>query len=411
MSDTPETATPETAAPSGPLAGLRILDVSTVIAGPFASTLLADLGAEVLKVEMPETGDALRRLAPHKEGVPLWWKVTNRNKKGITLDLRTPEGKSLLGRLVAQYDVLVENFRSGTLDGWGITRGWLQEINPRLTILRVTGFGQTGPYRTKPGFARVFEAMSGFTRMCGEEGGTPLHLGYPISDPIGGLFGAIGVLAELYRIKDNPRARGQEIDCAVAEAMMRTLEFLAIEHDQLGAVRVASGNRSQYAAPGNIYATADGKWASIAASTQSIYERFCKALGLDHLISDPRFFDNPSRVKNNEELDGIVSKAISHLTLDELRDRLQAHEVGFSPIYDAADIFADPHFTARQTIVTVPDDELGDVRMQCVVPRFSETPVLVRSAGPALGQHNDEVYGALGLDAQEIERLRGAKVI
>ncbi|SDS96131.1 CaiB/BaiF CoA transferase family protein [Bradyrhizobium canariense] len=398
-------------APSGPLTGLRILDISTVIAGPFASTLLADLGAEVLKVEMPETGDALRRLAPHKDGVPLWWKVTNRNKKGITLDLRKPDGKALLGRLVAQHDVLVENFRSGTLDGWGITRAWLQDINPRLTILRVTGFGQTGPYRSTPGFARVFEAMSGFTRMCGEDGGTPLHLGYPISDPIGGLFGAIGVLAELYRIKDNPAARGQEIDCAVAEAMMRTLEFLAIEYDQLGAVRVASGNRSQYAAPGNIYATADGKWASIAASTQSIFERFCKALELEDLISDARFIDNPARVKNNHAIDKIVSDAISRLTLDELRNRLQAHEVGFSPIYDAADIFADPHFIARQAIVSVADEELGDVRMQCVVPRFSETPVSVRRAGPSLGQHNDEIYGALGLNVQEIERLRKAGTI
>jgi crotonobetainyl-CoA:carnitine CoA-transferase CaiB-like acyl-CoA transferase len=401
----------DTAAPSGPLAGLRVLDISTVIAGPFASTLLADLGAEVLKVEMPETGDALRRLAPHKEGVPLWWKVTNRNKKGITLDLRKPDGKALLGRLVAQHDVLVENFRSGTLDGWGITRAWLQDINPRLTILRVTGFGQTGPYRSNPGFARVFEAMSGFTRMCGEEGGTPLHLGYPISDPIGGLFGAIGVLAELYRIKDNPAAHGQEIDCAVAEAMMRTLEFMAIEYDQLGAVRTASGNRSQYAAPGNIYATADGKWASIAASTQSIFERFCKALGLEDLISDTRFIDNPSRVKNNHAIDKIVSDVISCLTLDELRTRLQAYEVGFSPIYDAADIFADPHFIARQAIVSVPDEELGDVRMQCVVPRFSETPVSVRRAGPSLGQHNDEIYGALGLAAHEIERLRNAGTI
>ena len=201
--------------PTGPLAGLRVLDISTVIAGPFAATMLADLGAEVLKVEMPDSGDALRRLAPHKDGVPLWWKVTNRNKQGITLDLRKPEGRALLGRLVAKHDVLVENFRTGTLDGWGITRAWLQAINPRLTILRVTGFGQTGPYRGNPGFARVFEAMSGFTRMCGEEGGTPLHLGYPISDAIGGLFGAIGVLAELYRIKDDPDARGQEIDCSV----------------------------------------------------------------------------------------------------------------------------------------------------------------------------------------------------
>ena len=232
------------------------------------------------------------------------------------------DGKALLGRLVAEHDVLVENFRTGTLDEWGITRDWLQGINPRLTILRVTGFGQTGPYRRKPGFARVFEAMSGFTRMCGEEGGTPLHLGYPISDAVGGLFGAIGVLAELVRLKNDPAARGQEIDCAVTEAMMRTLDFLAIEYDQLGTVRTQSGNRSQYAAPGNIYATSDGKWASIAASTQSIFERFCAALGLQSLLADPRFVDNPSRVKNWQAIDGIVSEAISRLTLEELGARL-----------------------------------------------------------------------------------------
>jgi crotonobetainyl-CoA:carnitine CoA-transferase CaiB-like acyl-CoA transferase len=397
--------------PLGPLAGLRILDISTVVAGPFASTLLADLGAEVLKVEMPGAGDALRRLAPHKDGVPLWWKVTNRNKKGITLDLRKADGKALLGKLVVQYDVLVENFRTGTLDEWGITRDWLQAINPRLTILRVTGFGQTGPYRRTPGFARVFEAMSGLTRMCGEEGGTPLHLGYPISDAIGGLFGAIGILAELFRLKDDTRLRGQEIDCAVTEAMMRTLDFLAIEYDQLGSVRTQTGNRSQYAAPGNIYATSDGKWASIAASTQSIFERFCKALGREDLIADPRFIDNPARVKNHREIDAIVADAISRLTLEELRTLLHRHEVGFSPIYDAADIFADPHFVARQTIVSVPDEELGEVRMQCVVPRFSETEVAVRRAGPSLGQHNDEVFAALGLSEQDVARLKAAKTI
>jgi crotonobetainyl-CoA:carnitine CoA-transferase CaiB-like acyl-CoA transferase len=405
------TAPTDARAVTGPLAGLRVLDISTVVAGPFASTLLADLGAEVLKVEMPGEGDALRRLAPHKDGVPLWWKVTNRNKKGITLDLRKADGKALLGRLVAENDVLVENFRTGTLDEWGITRSWLQEINPRLAILRVTGFGQTGPYRSTPGFARVFEAMSGFTRMCGEEGGTPLHLGYPISDAIGGLFGAIGVLAELQRLNNDPAAPRPGIDCSVTEAMMRTLDFLAIEYDQLGTVRTQSGNRSQYAAPGNIYATSDGKWASIAASTQSIYERFCTALGLQHLVSDPRFIDNPSRVRNWQAIDAIVSDAISQLTLEELRSRLHAHQVGFSPIYDAADIFADPHFIARKTIVSVQDEELGEVRMQCVVPRFSETPVSVRRAGPSLGQHNDEVFGALGLTADEIARLRAAKAI
>jgi crotonobetainyl-CoA:carnitine CoA-transferase CaiB-like acyl-CoA transferase len=395
----------------GPLAGLRVLDLSTVVAGPFAATLLADYGADVLKVEMPGAGDALRALPPHKDGVPLWWKVTNRNKQGVTLDLHSQTGRDLLAKLLGGRDVLVENFRPGTLDRWGVTRQWLQAINPQLTILRVTGFGQTGPYRNRPGFARVFEAMSGFTRMCGEEGGTPLHLGYPISDAIGGMFGALGVLAALYRLKEDPSSRGQEIDCSMTEAMLRTLDFLAIEYDQLGVVRTASGNRSQYAAPGNIYATRDGKWASIAASTQSIFERLCAALGLEALLADPRFADNPSRVSNRDAIDGIVGAAIGKLTLAELRERLSKHEVGFSPIYDASDVFTDPQFVAREAIVRVPDGELGEVRMQCVVPRFSETPGAVHRAGPALGEHNNEVYRALGLAADEIDRLRAAGVI
>ncbi len=395
----------------GPLKGLRIVDISTVVAGPFAAGLLGDCGAEIVKVEMPGVGDSLRALAPHKDGVPLWWKVTNRNKKGVTLDLRLPEGRDLFAKLVADADVLVENFRPGTLDGWGITRAWLQGLNPRLTILRVTGFGQDGPYAGRPGFARIFEAMSGFTQICGEEDGRPLHLGYPISDAVAGLFGALGILAALHDLARHPERRGQEIDCSATEAMMRTLEFLAIEYDQLGAVRTRSGNRSQYAAPGNVYRTADDKWASIAASTQSIFVRLCAALDLKHLLEDPRFALNPARVKNYRELDEIVGTAIGKLTLAELRETFTRHEVGFSPIYDIADVFADPQFAARQAIVSVPDGELGSVRMQGVVPRFSETPGAVRHAGPAMGQHNEEVYGRLGLSAAEIADLRARKVI
>ena len=402
------TSQPEAA---GPLKGLKIVDISTVVAGPFAAGLLGDFGAEIVKVEMPGVGDSLRALAPHKAGVPLWWKVTNRNKKGVTLDLRIPEGRDLFARLVADADVLVENFRPGTLDGWGITRAWLQGLNPRLTILRVTGFGQDGPYAGRPGFARIFEAMSGFTQICGEEDGRPLHLGYPISDAVAGLFGALGILAALHDLARHPERRGQEIDCSATEAMMRTLEFLAIEYDQLGAVRTRSGNRSQYAAPGNVYRTADDKWASIAASTQSIFVRLCAALDLKHLLEDPRFALNPARVKNYRELDEIVGAAIGRLTLAELRDTLTRHEVGFSPIYDIADVFADPQFQARQAIVSVPDAELGSVRMQGVVPRFSETPGAVRHAGPAIGQHNEEVYGSLGLSGAEISALRARKVI
>lgn len=398
------------AASPGPLAGLKVIDIATVVAAPFAASLLADYGADVIKIEMP-AGDALRALAPHKDGVPLWWKVTNRNKRGITLDLRRPEGRELLGRLVDEADVLVENFRPGTLDGWGITAQWLHERNPRLTILRVTGFGQTGPYRDRPGFARVFEAMSGLTQICGEAGRMPVHLGYPIADAVGGLFGALGVLAALLRLRDDPSARGQVIDCSITEAMLRTLEFLPIEYDQLGAIRTRSGNRSQYAAPGNVYATRDGRLASIAASTQSIFERLCAALELPAVAADPRFATNALRVRHRDELDALIGAAIGAIDLQALRTRLDAHEVGFSPIYDAADIFADPHFAAREALVSVDDPELGPVRMQAVVPRYSDTPCAVRSAGPALGQHNREIYGAIGVAPDELATLRERGVI
>lgn len=398
-------------AATGPLKGLRILDLSTVIAGPWASTLLADLGADVLKVEMPGTGDPLRALPPYKEGVPLWWKAANRNKRGITLDLRREEGRELLGRMLPEHDVIVENFRPGTLDRWNITREWLHSINPRLIILRLTGFGQTGPYRNRPGFARVFEAMTGFTNICGEPDRPPLHLGFPVADAVGGLFGALGILSALYHQRQNGETRGQEIDCSMMESMFRVLDFLPIEYDQLGVVRQRSGNTSQYAAPGNVYKTADGRWASIAASTQRIYERLCAALGRVDLVSDPRFATNRERVAHRAELDAILSAEISRCRIDELDRMLEAHEVGFSPIYDIADIFKDAHYAARNAIVSVPDAELGTVRMQSVVPAFSDTPCAVRQAGPSLGQHNADVFRQLGLTDAQMEGLRAAGVI
>jgi crotonobetainyl-CoA:carnitine CoA-transferase CaiB-like acyl-CoA transferase len=395
----------------GPLRGLRILDLSTVIAGPWASTLLADLGAEVLKVELPGAGDGLRALAPHKDGVPLWWKVTNRNKRGITLDLRTERGRELLARLLPDYDVLVENFRPGTLDRWNITREWLLGIQPKLTILRVTGFGQTGPYRDKPGFARVFEAMTGFTNICGEADGPPLHMGFPVADAVAGLFGSLGIVCALYHQLATGDTAGQEIDCSLMESMFRVLDFLPIEYDQLGIVRSRTGNTSQYAAPGNVYRTSDGRWASIAASTQRIFERLSQALGQPQWASDERFRSNPERLHHRAELDALIAAEIGRHTLAELGAMLDAHQVGFSPIYDIADIFADPHFKARQAIVEVPDTELGTLRMQSVVPAFSHTPGAVRQAGPALGEHNREVYGALGLDEVEIAELGAQGVI
>ncbi|NYT36077.1 CoA transferase [Allopusillimonas soli] len=396
---------------AGPLNGLRVLDMSTVYAGPFAATLLGDLGAEVLKVEQPGQGDSLRGLPPYKDGVPLWWKVTNRNKRGVTIDFHRQEGLDLLAKLLPRYDVLVENFRPGKLDSWGITKAWIHDINPELTILRVTGFGQTGPYSHRPGFARVFEAMTGFTNICGEADGPPLHLGFPIADAVAGLFGAVGILAALYQRHANGALKGEEIDCSLMESMFRIMEFLPIEYDQLGIVRQRSGSFSQYAAPGNIYRTRDGKWASIAASTQSIFERLCRALGRSELIADERFLTNPMRVAHRQEIDEIIRDEISKHSIASLCDILDEHEVGFSPIYDIADIFQDPHFAARQALVAVPDDELGTVRMQNVAPVFSNSPGAVRHAGPYIGQHNDEVFASLGLSQEEITSLRESGVI
>lgn len=404
---------------AGPLEGVRILDLSTVVAGPWASTLLADLGAEVLKVELPGTGDALRALPPHKQGVPLWWKACNRNKRGITLDLHRPEGRALLARLLPGYDVLVENFRPGTLERWGITREWLHGLQPSLTILRVTGFGQSGPYRDKPGFARVFEAMTGFTHICGPAEGAPMHMGFPVADAVAGLFGALGIVSALYAQRANHAAggeaagprRGQEIDCSLMESMLRVLDFLPVEYDQLGIVRGRSGNVSQYAAPGNVYRTADGRFASIAASTQRIWERLAEALGCREWLADARFASNELRVAHRTQLDALVAAQIARRTLAELGTLLDAHQVGFSPIYDIADVFADPHVQARQSLIPVPDTELGTLRMQAVVPRFSHTPGRVRHAGPALGEHNDEVYAELGLTHADREALARDGVI
>lgn len=396
---------------TGPLCGVRILDLSTVVAGPWAATLLADYGAEVVKVEIPGRGDSLRDLPPHKEGKPLWWKVTNRNKRGITLDLRTDAGRDVLAKLLPEFDVLVENFRPGTLDRWGITREWLHAIRPSLTILRVTGFGQTGPSSHKPGFARVFEAMTGFTNICGEADGPPLHVGFPIADAVTGLFGALSIVSALYELKSSGGDEGQEIDCALMESMFRVLDFLPIEYDQLGTVRGRAGNSSQYAGPSNVYKTKDGRWASIAASTQRIFERLCTALGRPDLTTDERFLTNTRRVGNRVALDEIIAGELARLTLPELQALLDSNEVGFSPIYDIADVFADEHFKARNAIISVPDGDFGSVRMQAVTPVFSRTPGRVVRTGPALGEHNEEIYTAAGLSSDTIAELRRAKVI
>ncbi|MDX2203675.1 MAG: CoA transferase [Hyphomicrobiaceae bacterium] len=397
---------------SGPLAGLRVLDIATIIAAPFAATLLADYGAEVLKIEMPGSGDGVRGFPPFKEGKPLWWKAANRNKKLATLDLRKPEGVALLKRLLPRFDVLIENFRPGTLDQWGLSKEVLWSIQPRLVILRATGFGQDGPYRDRPGFARIFEAMGGLTYITGEADGEPMHPGYPIGDSIGGLFGAVGVLAALWKRARDPEAPGEEIDLALTEATFRLLDVLPIEHDQLGTVRGRIGNGNAYSAPAAVYKTGDGHWVTLAGSTHPLFCANCRAIGRADLIEDARFASNGRRVEHAAELNAIFAEWCSRHTLEQVLAAFETHGGTIAPIYAMDQIAADPHFRSRQMIVSAPDDDFGAVAMSNVVPRFASDPGRVRHAARAVGQDNDFVYGELlGLSAHEIAHLKELKVI
>jgi crotonobetainyl-CoA:carnitine CoA-transferase CaiB-like acyl-CoA transferase len=395
----------------GPLTGLRILDLSTLIAGPFASTLLADLGAEVLKIELPDGRDALRALPPFKDGIPLWWKVTNRNKRGITLDVRTDEGRAIFLELLAEYDVLVENFRSGTLDGWGLDAATLRRANPELIVLRVTGFGQTGPDRRRPGFARMFEALSGYTYISGPPDKPPSYNGYPIGDAVTGLFGALGILAAVQHARSHPGEGGQDIDLSATEAMLRLLDFLPIEYDQLGVVRERHGNTSAYNAPVDTYMTADGKWISVHAGTQPMWERLAGLMERPDLAKSPDFIDNDSRVRNREKLNAIVAQWMLGKSYLQLSALLAGADIAHCPIQSIADVFVDPQMIARGSIVRVEDPSLGVVRMQGVVPRFEKTPGSVCRTGPDLGQDNETVYASLGIADARLQELCTHKVI
>lgn len=395
----------------GPLTSLRVLDLSTIFAGPLCGALLADYGAEVIKVEQPRVGDPLRAFPPHKDGVSLWSKVTNRNKRAISLDLRSPQAKEVLAPIIAERDVVIENFRPGTLDGWGLTGAWMRSLNPRITIIRITGFGQDGPYRDRPGFARAFEALSGFTHLCGEADGPPLHLGFPISDAVGGLFAGMSVLAALYELDRSPDKAGQEIDCSMAEAMLRVMDFVIIQQDQLNQSAKRSGNVSAYAAPSSIFETRDGRWVSIPASSQSLFERLTEAIRQPELKLDPRFATNSDRVRNRTEIYGIVSDALRDLTFSDLEKRLDDHGIAFAPINDAKAVIEDPQFIAREALVELPDRELGRVKMQGIVPRFSRTPGAVWRAGVGVGCDTSEVLTQFGFKPDAIEALRAKGVI
>ena len=394
-----------------PLEGLRIIDAGTMVAGPFAAVLLADFGAEVIKIEHPQQGDGTRKLHPAKDGVALWWKSIARNKRCITLDLSKPEGAEVFKDLVRGRDVVVENYRPGTFERWGLGEEVLRAVQPRLVMLRISGFGQTGPYKGRAGFGRVAEAMSGLTNLIGEPDGPPMTPGYPLGDLIAGLFGALSIMIGLHH-RDVRGGEGQVIDLALYEAVFRLLDYDPLQYDQLQQVHTRTGNRVAYVAPSSTFKTRDGKYLTLAASTQNVWERLAGAIGRDDLVTNPRFVDNRARVANSVEVNALVGEWIERHTRDEVARRFDECEVAYSAVFDMQDAFRDLQFRAREAMVRVPDAELGEAIVSNVVPRFSATPGSVDSLGAPLGAHNEEVYcGELGYPAERLVRLRASGVI
>lgn len=396
---------------SGSLAGVRILDMATVLAAPFGATLCADHGADVVKLELPDGSDPLRTLQPVKDGTALWWKVANRGKRGISLDVRKASGRELLLQMLPNFDVLIENFRTGTMDRWGLDAATLFAANPRLIILRLTGFGQTGPDRLRPGFARIFEAKSGFTSLTGEEGGSPLHSNFPVGDAVAGLFSAFSIAAEIARLRGDPQAKGVEIDLSATEALFRLLDPLPVEHEQLGQVRKPVGNCASYTAPSNMYASQERVYFSVVASSDAIFARLAEAVGQPGWASDPRFDTNPHRVQNLRELDHALSDWFAAQPYAHIERTLEEAGIPFSKVYTIEDIETDPHFVAREAIVRLPDPLYGSLPAPCIVPRILGRTMPIPRTGPDVGEHNAQVFAEFGVGADELATLKAQGVV
>ncbi len=393
---------------SGALAGLRVVDCSRLIAGGVLATILADHGADVVKVENPRGGDPLRTwLRARGE---LWWKIYARGKRSVTLNLTHPRGQALLRGLVSGADVLIENFVPGTFEKWGL--GWdvLSAENPRLVFARVSGWGQDGPYRDRPGFGTMVEAMSGFAAATGPADRPPTLPSFPMADMVAALSGATAVLAAL-RHRDQVSGRGQMIDISLYEPLLSVLGPTAAEYALDGKIRTRHGNQSDNASPRGTYQTKDGKWVALSASTPASAKALFEGLGLGGLLADPRLATNDARVQHNDLVDEALGQAIGARTLDEMLELFEKMDLTASPVYDIADISKDPHVIARGILTDIPDPDLGAVRMIAPTPRLGETPAGIRWAGPGLGAHNHEVYGTLGLTDTEIDELKRDGVI
>jgi crotonobetainyl-CoA:carnitine CoA-transferase CaiB-like acyl-CoA transferase len=389
----------------GPLAGLRVIDCATLFAGPIISTLMGDFGADVIKIEHP-SGDPLRNMGRKKDGHGLWWKVSGRNKRCIALDLKNPPDAEIFKALVADADVLVENFRTGTLESWGL--GWdvLSALNPRLVMVRVTGFGQTGPYRRRAGFGTLAEAMSGFAHVTGEPDGPPTLPPFGLADGVAAYFGCFASMFAIYDRDVRGSGQGQFIDLAIYEPIFALLGPQPIIYDQLGVVQNRTGNRSVNNAPRNAYRTRDGRWVALSAAAPSIVRRVLDLTGGPGTADDPRFQTNLDRIKHVEDVDAIVGGWIGRHDLPEVLETFEKVEAAIAPIYDIAQIFADPQYLARESVTTVEDEDLGPVKMQNVFPKLSRTPGCVRFAGARVDQHREEILRELRL-AGKLPRSSG----
>ncbi|RJL22968.1 CaiB/BaiF CoA transferase family protein [Bailinhaonella thermotolerans] len=394
---------------AGPLEGVRVLDLATLFAGPMAAMFLGDFGAEVIKVEHPSRPDPSRGHGAVKDGVGLWWKVLGRNKRAITLNLSTPEGQDLLVELARSADVIIENFRPGTLERWNLGYDRLREANPGLVLARVTGFGQYGPYARRPGFGTLAEAMSGFAAMTGEPDGPPTLPPFGLADGIAALATAYAVMTAL-RSRD-ATGTGQVVDLAIIEPILTVLGAQPTAYDQLGIVPPRTGNRSVNNAPRNTYRCSDGSWVAVSTSSQNIAERVMRLVGRPDVVDEPWFATGAGRVEHGEELDAAVAAWVARHTREEVLAAFEAAEAAVAPIYDVRDVMADPQFAALDTLTSVPDPELGSVRMQNVLFRLSETPGGIRWAGRPHGADTGEVLGALGVPEAELAALREKGVI
>lgn len=394
----------------GPLEGVRVLDVSTVLAGPLCCQILGDYGADVIKIEHPQKGDSMRGHGQSKNGVPLWWKMLSRNKRCVGLYLGDPEGAQVFLELAATADVIVENFRPGTLERWGVGYEKLREINPGIVLVRVTGFGQEGPYAHRPGFGTLAESMSGFAAITGEPNGPPTLPPFGLADSIAGISAASAALMALYH-RDARGGDGQQIDLSILEPIVTALGSQPTVWDQLRELQPRTGNRSDNNAPRNTYKTKDGKWVAISTSANSIAERVMHLVGHPEVIAEEWFATGKGRAEHGDELDAYVADWIVQRTRDEVLDAFEAADAAIAPVYDAADLMEDPHVIARDTITTVQDEDLGPMKMQNVLFRMSQTPGGIKFTGRALGADTDAVLGEIGVDTARIAALRERGVV